>query len=106
MFVYELSGCGFESRCSQRNIFLKNRSEGNKDNYRKQRNICVQLLRKSKRDYYGSLNEGKICDNKRFPCLTNKVISNEKITLIEGDKIIKDDKEIAKVFKMTFLKNN
>ena len=37
------------------------------------------------------------------PCLSNKVISNEKKTLIEADKIIKDDKETAKVFNDFFL---
>ena len=36
-------------RIKLRNIFLKNRSEENKDRYTKQRNLCVTLLRKSKR---------------------------------------------------------
>ena len=68
-------------------------------------------MRKSKRDYYGSLNERNICDDKKFwkvvkPCLFNKVISNEKITLVEGDKIIKDDdKETAKVLNDVFFKH-
>ena len=66
-------------------------------------------MRRSKRDYYGSLNERNICDNKKCwkvvkPCLSNKVISNEKITLIEGDKVIKHDKETAKVLN-NFLSN-
>lgn len=71
------------------NIFLRNSSEKkNKDNYRKQRNIFVQFLRKSKRDYCGSPNECNICDSKTFckavkPFVSNEVISNEKITLIE-----------------------
>ena len=37
-----------------------------------------------------------------MPCLSNKVNSNEKITLIGGDKMIKDDKETAKVFNDFF----
>lgn len=49
-----------------KNIFLKNRSEENKSNYRQQRNIYVQLLRKSKRDYYSTLNERNICGKKDF----------------------------------------
>ena len=84
-------------RTKMKNIFLKYRSEENKDNYRKERNICVQLLRKSKRDYSGSLNERNNCGNKAFwkvvqPFVSNEVISNENITLFERDKIIKDDK--------------
>ena len=43
-----------------RNIFLKNKTEENKRNYFKQRNLCVALLRKSKREYFGNLNEKKV----------------------------------------------
>ena len=32
----------------------------------KQRNKCVSLLRKSKKDYFENLNEKNIADNKRF----------------------------------------
>ena len=47
------------------------------------------MFKKSKRDYYRSLNECNIFDSKKFwkvvkPWLLNKVIANEKITLIEG----------------------
>ena len=75
-------------RFKLRNIFLKNRAEENKNNYAKQRNLCITLLRKSKREFYGNLNAKKICDNKKFwgvvkPVLSNKVVSNEKMTLVE-----------------------
>ena len=43
-----------------RNKFLKDRSEENKKKYSKQRNYCVSLLRKSKSDYFGNLNEKNI----------------------------------------------
>ena len=49
-----------------RNKFLKNRSNENKTNYVKQRNHCVSLLRKRKREYYSNLDEKKICDSKTF----------------------------------------
>ena len=40
------------------------------------------------------------------PCLFNKVISNEKIKLVEGDKVIKDDdKRTAKVLNDFFFKH-
>ena len=38
-------------RTRLRNIFLKNRSEENKINFNKQRNLCATLLGKSKREY-------------------------------------------------------
>ena len=54
------------TRTRLRNRFLKNRSNRNRDLFRKQRNLCVSLLRKSKKDYFSNLNEKKITDNKRF----------------------------------------
>ena len=85
-----------------RNIFLKNRTEENRNRYTKQRNLCVTLLRKSKREYFNNLNEKNVCKNKKIwkvvkPLLSTKIISNEKITIVEGDKIITSDKETAKV---------
>ena len=93
-------------RTRLRNIFLKNRSEENKINYNKQRNLCVTLLRKSKREYYQNLSVENICDNKIYaivkPLLSNKIMSSEKITLVEGTKIKKNDKETAKVLNNFF----
>ena len=51
-------------RTKLENIFLKNRNEENKINYNKQRNLCVTLLRKSRRDYYQNLSAENVCDNK------------------------------------------
>ena len=54
------------TRTRLRNRFLKNRSNGNRDLFRKQRNLCVSLLRKSKKDYFSKLNDKQRTDNKRF----------------------------------------
>ena len=94
-------------RTKLRNIFLKNRNEENKGKYIKQRTLCATLLGKSKRKYFGNLNEKNVCDNKKFwrvvkPLLSNKIISNEKITIVECDKIIRSDKETAKVLNEFF----
>ena len=48
------------------NIFLKNRTAENRNNYVNQRNLRVTLPRKSKREFYGNLNKKKLCDNKNF----------------------------------------
>ena len=84
-------------RTRLRNIFLKSRGEENKT-----RNLCVTLLRKSKREYYQNLSVENVCDNKKFwkvvkPLLSNKIMSSEKITLVEGTKNFKNGKETAKV---------
>ena len=44
------------NRSRSRNQFLKNRSVKSRMKYDKQRNICVALLRKTKRKYYEDLN--------------------------------------------------
>ena len=86
-------------RSKLRNIFLKNRTEENRNNYAKQRNLCVILPRKSKREFYGNLNEKKLRDNKKFwglvkPVLSNEVVCNEKITLVEQNNIVENDKKL------------
>ena len=48
------------TRSRLRNKSLKGRSEENKKKYSKQCNYCVSLLRKSKSDYFGNLNFGKL----------------------------------------------
>ena len=94
-------------RSKLRNIYLKNRTEENRNNYANQRNLCVTILRKSKREFYGNHNEKKLCDNNKFwgvvkPVLLNKVVSNEKITLVERDNIVENDKKTANVFNDFF----
>ena len=39
-----------------RDIFFKNRTEGNEGRYIKQKNLCVTLLRKSKGQHFNILN--------------------------------------------------
>ena len=94
-------------RMKLRNTFLRNRSEENKESYDMQRNYRVSLLRKSKRDQYNNLNEKNICDNRKFwkvvkPLLSNKIVSNEKITLVEGKKINKTNQANAKMLNNFF----
>ena len=94
-------------RTKLRNTFFKYRSEENKKSYNMQRNYYVSLLQKSKRDYYNNLNEKNICDNSKFcksvkPLVSNKCVSNEKITLVDGVEIIKTDQANAKVLNNFF----
>ena len=49
-----------------RNQFLKNGTHENKRRYRKQRNYCVSLLRKTKMQYYSNIDEKNVTDNKAF----------------------------------------
>ena len=84
------------TRTRLRNRFLKNRRNRNRGLFRKQRNLCVSLLRKSKKDYFSNLNEKQITDNKSFwktvkPFLSNKVQFSERINLTdENDSSVTD----------------
>ena len=93
-----------------RNQFLKNRIYENKSRYRKQRNCCVSLLRKTKTQYYSNLDNKNVADNKAFwktvkPFLSDKIMSKEKTTLIEENQIISSDGNTAQVLN-TFFSNN
>ena len=76
---------------SQRNRFLKSRSEVSRINYSKHRNYFVSLMRKTKKQY-GNLNEKDAVDNKKFwktvkLILSDKIKSNEKITIVEDGNL-------------------
>ena len=89
------------TRTRLRNRFLKNRSNRNRDLFSKQRNLCVSLLRKSKKDYFSKPNKKQITDSKRFwktvkPFLSNKVQSSERINLTdENDSLVTDCGKVA-----------
>ena len=53
------------TRSRLRNKYLKHKTEENRLLYTQQRNKCVSLLRKTKINYYGNLNEKDITDNKK-----------------------------------------
>ena len=95
------------TRTKLRNIFLQNRSEENRMRYRKQRNFCVSLSRKTKNRYYENLNEKSNVDNKVFwktvkPLLSYKVAGIDKIHLIENNELVKTDLETAEVLNNFF----
>ena len=68
-------------RTKLRNKFFKIRTDENKTNYVKQRNLCASLLRKTKREYFSNLDEKNICGNMIFwkvakPMLNKKIKFN------------------------------
>ena len=71
-----------------RKKYLKYRSEKDRRNYAKQRNLCASLLRKANDSYYLTLNEKIVIDNRKSwktvkPMLSNKLVTREKITMVE-----------------------
>ena len=94
-------------RTRLKNKFLENRNDYNKREFSKQRNHCVSLAGKSKKLYYSNLDEKKVTDNKTFwktikPFLSNKIMSREKVTLIEEDEIVEGDINTAQILNTSF----
>ena len=95
-------------RSKLRNVYLKHRSEENRLAYKKQRNVCVTLLRKEKADYFDNLNLKLVRDNKMFwktisPYFANNPKKRSKITLVDekGNTLLEDEK-IAETFNKFF----
>ena len=91
------------------NKYRKYNSAENLFAYKRQRNLCVKLLRKSKKDFYNNLNVKRITDKRKFwqtikPNFTDKTLRDERITLVEGDKVITEEKHVVKKFKDHFEK--
>ena len=79
----------------------------NKKRYSLQRNYCVSLLRKTQKVYYGNLDIKKVRDNKIFwktvkPFLSDEIVPKQQIRLIENDKIISKDSDVAQSLNSFF----
>ena len=94
-------------RSKLRNKYNKEPSTESCIAYKQQRNICTNLLRKIKFNFYNNLNPASISDNKTFwktvkPMFSDKKTSNININLVENNDVISEDKKIADCFKMFF----
>ena len=91
------------------NKYRKDNSAGNLFAYKRQKKICVKLLRKSKKNFYNNLSVKRITDNGKFRqtiksnCI-DKTLKDERITLVKGDKVITEEKDVVKIFKDHFEK--
>ena len=78
-------------------IFLKEKSEVS---YTTQRNYCVNLLRKTKRECFANIKINNITDNKKFwqtvkPLFSDKINHRETINLIDNEVTLYNDEEIT-----------
>ena len=84
-------------RSKLKNIFHKTRAKEDWNNYKKERNFCVNLLRNTKEDYFQKLNIKDLTDNKKFwktikPFSDNKGLNSNKLMLREKDVVVTDEK--------------
>ena len=86
--------------------FYKNPSVENRKLYKKQKNYCNRLYKRERCNFYKKLDLKNFTDSKKFwktmnPFFTNKG-GREDIVLIDGEKIISDDTEVAQTFNNFF----
>ena len=95
------------TRSRLRNKYLKEKSGDSKIAYDKQRNYCVNLLRRTKKKYFANINISSITDNKKFwktakPLFSDKISHKETINLAVNDTILSDDQVVADTFNNYF----
>ena len=95
------------TRSRLRNKYLKEKSADSKIAYAKQRNYCLNLLRKIKKKYFANINISSINDNQKFwktvkPLVSDKISHKETITLAVNDTILSGDQVVADTFNNYF----
>ena len=95
-------------RSKLKTIYNNYRTEGKWANYKKQRNFFVNLLRKTKTEYFQKLNVKDLSDNTKFwktikPFFSNKGLNCNKLILKENNRLITEEKELATVMNTIFV---
>ena len=90
-----------------RNKYLKLKTNDSKNAYKKQRNYCVGLFKKVKKQFYENLDVNFVYDNKKFwkqinPFFSDKSQSYNNITLVENNEIISDPVKCAEIMNNFF----
>ena len=89
-------------RTQLRNRYNKERTPGNRNVFKKQRNMCVKTLRQAKRDYYSNLDMKSITDNKKF-WKTMKPLFSEKVQTSSVITLISDEFKVAEIMNNYFV---
>ena len=95
-------------RSKFRKRYLKDETEESRCKYKKQRDVCVHLLKKAKNDYYENTGISKLTDSNKFwktvkPIFGSKINSKNSITLVERTKIIQEEEELAQTLNEFFV---
>ena len=97
------------NRSRLRKKFCKILSEENEKLYKKQRNKCFRIRKKSIRNYFNKIANGNLVTNRNFwkimkPFLSNKGhLENVDIMLNHNSKIVCNDHELVKVFNEHYI---
>ena len=93
-------------RSKRRNNYNKNRNYENWCKYNGQCYPCLNLLRKTKKNFYKALDEKQVSDSKTWknvkPFFSDKGVNSSKITLVEKKAIVIDEEKIANIMNNYF----
>ena len=107
-FMTKELGKQIMNRSKLKNKYNKKRNYESWSLYKKQRNCCLSLLRKTKKAYFEKLNIKEIGDNKTFwktvrPYFSDKDNKSSKATLVENNIVIADEKSVAELINKDFI---
>ena len=108
-FMNKTLSKAFMERSKLKNIYNKFPTDENQFIYKKQRNYCVNLLKKEKRNDYSNIDINIFEDNKYFwkvikPLFSEKVKTFQKeLILIEDDVVISNAQEVAEKMNTFFV---
>ena len=96
------------TRLGFKNTYLKTKTQEDKKSYNKERNYCVKLIEKSRREFYYNLDTESITDSKTFqktlkPLFSDKLVQAGKITLLKSNEIWVLFPEIGRVKNFLWL---
>ena len=94
-------------RSRLRNKLNKKQTYSSKIAYKRQRNFCTSLLRKTKKEYYGNLNPINISYNKKCwktvkPFFSENAVTTDNITIIDRNEIFEDNEKVSEIFNEFF----
>ena len=94
-------------RYKLKNNYNKKRTNENWANYIK-KHFCVNLLRKTKKDYFQNLNIQELSDNRKFwktikPYFSNKGLNLNKFLLKEKGNLVSNEKQLATIMNSFFI---
>ncbi len=97
-------------RSALENKLYKDKSPEMGRAFKKHRNYTKKLIKKEKKKYFSSLNMNNYTDNKKFwktvkPLFSSCGVASQKITLVEDDRLITEDEEVAETFNNFFIKS-
>ena len=108
-------------RSRLRNKLLNTKSDIDRKAYKMQRNLCLSLIRRAKKNFFNNISTPDIKDNKTFwktvkPLFTVRYKQNLKLYLLEKkvvsgegqeqmvfEKVISEDQKVAEVFNKFFI---